>query len=337
MKIRMSVNQFDETMKNINDKYKMFAPITIPYRGQYSDTDVVRYEEVTSIKEIEFGKKSHFTGKEAVMPVTETLFFYTEDECKVPKIDEREILLFLRSCDVHGLSRIDDVYLRNGNEPDFYYKRLRDKVRIVVMGCEESFRNCFCVSMGTNTPSDYSIGIKVENDDVYLDVLDKEFQDIFVGEKAEFDIPFVKSNGVKVDIPDELDTLEVSQYDFWREYDSRCIACGRCNFSCPTCSCFTMQDIVSQDNVRIGERRRIGASCQVPGFSLMAGGHEVRKQNGDRMRYRTMHKMYDHKKRFGRQMCVGCGRCDDVCPQYISISAAMNRVTEIVNSKRGGK
>ena len=36
------------------------------------------------------------------MPVTETLFYYTEDDFKIPSIDERKMLVFMRSCDVHG-------------------------------------------------------------------------------------------------------------------------------------------------------------------------------------------------------------------------------------------
>lgn len=335
MKIKIDIKEFDNILKKISDKYKVIAPVSIPFSGTFSDTDVIRYEEVKSIKEIEFGKKSQFTAKEVVMPVTETLFYYTEDEQKVPSIDERKSLVFMRSCDIHGLNRIDNVYLKNGIEPDFYYKRLRDKVKIVVMGCEESFRNCFCVSFGTNKTEEYSLGIKVVKDDVYIDVVDDEFKDIFVGKEVDFNIEFVSSNGVTVTLPEELNPLEVAKAELWREYDYRCIACGRCNLSCPTCSCFTMQDVVSQDNYKCGERRRVGASCQIPGFSLMAGGHEVRVKNGDRMRYRTMHKMYDYGKRFGPQMCVGCGRCDDVCPQYISLSTAMNKVTEFVNSKEG--
>lgn len=94
------------------------------------------------------------------MPVTETLFYYTEDDFKIPSIDERKMLVFMHSCDVNGLHRIDNVYLKNGSEPDFYYKRLRDKVKVVVLGCKESFRNCFCVSFGTNKTGDYSLGVK---------------------------------------------------------------------------------------------------------------------------------------------------------------------------------
>ena len=57
------------------------------------------------------------------MPVTETLFYYNEDSYSIPSIDERKMLVFMRSCDIHALDRIDRVYLKNGKEPDFYYKR----------------------------------------------------------------------------------------------------------------------------------------------------------------------------------------------------------------------
>ena len=235
----------------------MFAPVLIPYAGQYSDTPVVRYEEVSSIKDIEFNRKSQFTAKEVVMPVTETLFYYNEDNYTIPSIDERKVLVFMRSCDIHGLDRIDRVYLNNGSDPDFYYKRLRDKVKIVVIGCEESFRNCFCVSFGTNTTEKYDLGIKVEKGDVFIDIKDEEFLDIFKGEETDFNIEFVSSNDVTVTLPEKLNPLEVAEAELWREYDYRCIACGRCNLSCPTCSCFTMQDIVSQDNGRCGERSKV--------------------------------------------------------------------------------
>lgn len=240
MKVKLSVGEFDEIMNNIKEKYRMFAPVLIPYAGQYSDTPVVRYEEVSSIKDIEFNRKSQFTAKEVVMPVTETLFYYNEDNYTIPSIDERKVLVFMRSCDIHGLDRIDRVYLNNGSDPDFYYKRLRDKVKIVVIGCEESFRNCFCVSFGTNTTEKYDLGIKVEKGDVFIDIKDEEFLDIFKGEETDFNIEFVSSNDVTVTLPEKLNPLEVAEAELWREYDYRCIACGRCNLSCLTCSCFTM-------------------------------------------------------------------------------------------------
>ena len=35
-----------------------------------------------------------------------------------------------------------------------------------------------------------------------------------------------------------------------------------------------------------------------------------------------------YEKRFGYPMCVGCGRCDDVCPEYISYSNCVNRLAK---------
>jgi anaerobic sulfite reductase subunit A len=87
-----------------------------------------------------------------------------------------------------------------------------------------------------------------------------------------------------------------------------------------------MQDIFYRDNGMVGERRRVQASCMVDGFTDVAGGGSYRKKNGERMRFRTLHKVYDFKKRFGFHMCVGCGRCDDICPEYISFSHIINRL-----------
>lgn len=87
-----------------------------------------------------------------------------------------------------------------------------------------------------------------------------------------------------------------------------------------------MQDIAYTDNGKNGERRRVWASCQVDGFTDMAGGHNFRDNKGQRMRFKVLHKVYDYNKRYGYHMCVGCGRCDDVCPEYISFSSAINKL-----------
>ena len=121
-------------------------------------------------------------------------------------------------------------------------------------------------------------------------------------------------------------TPETMKSELFKEYGNRCINCGRCNFVCPTCTCFTMQDIFYKDNEKNGERRRVWASCQVDGYTEIAGGHGFRGDNADRMRFKVMHKIHDFEKRFGYHMCVGCGRCDDVCPEYISYSNLVNRL-----------
>ena len=89
-----------------------------------------------------------------------------------------------------------------------------------------------------------------------------------------------------------------------------------------------MQDVFYTDNARTGERRRVWASCMVAGYTDVAGGGEYRQKNGDRMRFKTLHKVLDYNQRFGHHMCTGCGRCDDVCPEYISFSNIINKLED---------
>lgn len=327
MGYKINKEDFDKVLQEISKEYKIFAPKVLKGKGTFSDTDSIKYSEIKNIDEIEFDKKSNFSYKETLIPITETLFYFNEDEWIEPKAEEKGMIIFLRSCDINSLKRIDNIYLKNGAE-DPYYKRLREKAKFILIGCKKSFENCFCVSMGTNKTDEYDAYIKVEDNMVLFETgdeqLGKYIEDIRK-EETNIEIDFVEENDVKVNIPENLD-LKVMNSSMWKEYSARCIACGRCNFVCPTCTCFTMQDIFYKDNKNVGERRRIWASCQVDGYTDMAGGHSFRLDKGQRMRFKVLHKVHDYKKRWGQHMCVGCGRCDDICPEYISFSNCINKL-----------
>ena len=69
-------------------------------------------------------------------------------------------------------------------------------------------------------------------------------------------------------------------------------------------------------------------------FAILEGMRELisflcackARENGDDGK--TIHKVLDYKQRNGYHMCVGCGRCDDVCPEYISFSGCVNHLEE---------
>lgn len=332
MKIKLDIDSFNKGLKTLKKEYKILAPVLTPYKGTFSDTDLIKYEEINSFGEIEFSKKSNFSPKETILPITQTLFYFTEKEYKESDIDDKKILVFLRACDLNGVKRIDEIYLNNGSENDYFYERIRKKVKFVLIGCKESFRNCFCVSMNSNKSDDYDMGLNIRGNEIYLDIKDESLE-VFEGENTDFEVDYVKENTVSVQIPKNLQLIKIAKDPIWDEYDQRCIACGRCNFVCPTCTCFTMQDIYYKENENVGERRRVWASCQVDGYSDMAGGHSFRKKQGERMRFKVMHKIHDFNKRFGYHMCVGCGRCDDACPQYISFSECIDKINDLVNKE----
>ena len=307
--------------------YNIFAPVLMKEEGCFSDTDIVRYGKVNSLDEIEWNKKSDYSFKEVLLAINETLFYFTEDQTTVPKGPDKDILIFLRSCDLHAVKRLDEIYLKNGFE-DFYYARVRERAKFVLMGCESTCASGFCVSMGTNKSDNYDAYIKVDGDQVVMD-LKWDALEASVKDEAQAEVTpdYVTENVEKVTLPKNLSNESFTK-EIWEEYGARCIKCGRCNFVCPTCTCFTMQDIFYKDNEKVGERRRVWASCQIDGYTDMAGGHGFRKSQGDRMRFKVMHKIYDYEKRFGYPMCVGCGRCDDVCPEYISYSNCVNRLAK---------
>lgn len=321
--------QIAHLISNLNKDYLIYAPKCYKGGGRFSDTDCIRYGEINSIDEIVFDKKSEYSFKEVLTPISQTLFYFTEKSVKESDNSQKEALVFLRSCDLHALKIMDEMYLGNGHE-DYYYKRVRDKLHFVLMGCQESFDSCFCVDMQTNISDNYDLSIDEIDGKYYLDAKCDVLAEIIkknANEEKEVVPQYVTNNKVHVNIPDDMD-YRVALSPIWNEYSGRCINCGRCNFVCPTCTCWTMQDLFYDANGKVGERRRVWASCMVDGYSEVAGGGSYRKSNGERMRFKVLHKFSDYKKRTGHHMCVGCGRCDDICPEYISVSACVNKLED---------
>lgn len=46
------------------------------------------------MEEINFKEKSNFSFKEVILPITQTLFYFTEDNWIEPKTDKENILIF---------------------------------------------------------------------------------------------------------------------------------------------------------------------------------------------------------------------------------------------------
>lgn len=316
-------------LKDLQKEYDIYAPKCFTGDGCYSDTDTIRYGLIHSFDEIVWDQKSDYSFKEALLPISDTIMYYTEDSVKIPE-PRKKPLIFLRSCEIHALKRLDEIYLKNG-AADYYYQRLRQNACFVLMGCSQSFESCFCVSMGTNQTEYYDAYAHMENGGIYLEWKNPDLQKIAgktTAPKKDSPLQFVTENEEKVCPPQDLPE-DIAQNDLWKEYSGRCIGCGRCNFVCPTCTCFTMQDIFYKDNKNAGERRRVWASCQVDGYSDIAGGISFRQDQGERMRFKVLHKIYNYKNRFSYHMCVGCGRCENICPEYISYIHCLHKLSKI--------
>lgn len=337
MGYQLSHSAFDDYLLELSKDYRLFAPVLQKGKGKFALTDVVGYGQVSTLSDMVLDQKSYYSPKEIFYPIRETLFYFMNNKVEAPEINMKPMVIFLRPCDLNGIKRLDTIFLKNGEIVDFYYKRRRELVKFVMIECTEGFDTCFCVSMNSNKSDNYEAAIRITDNKVLLKVSDEALE-IKGAKLVDFEPDFIKENKVKVSIPNVDDvTKETFNNEIWKEYTARCIACGRCNTSCITCSCYTMQDTKLSDDKKIGERRRIWTGCHVDGFSDMAGGHGFRDKNGERMRFKTMHKINDYYKRFDEHMCIGCGRCDDVCPEYISFSKCINKLNQIVEEGKSNE
>lgn len=343
MGYNLSFQEVNALFEDLKKEYKIYAPKRFKKQGRYSDTDIIKYDEVSTVEEIEFKEKSHYPVKEVITPITQTLYYFTEDEFRESSIGHnKKILIFARPCDINAQRRQDMIYLHNGNFEDTFYKRIRERVKFICIECVDGFDTCFCVSMNSNKTDDYSLAVRFNESSLLFDVKDKEFSKFFNAKtEEEFELKFIEENEAKVTIPEINDKeilIKLKNHPMWDEYNKRCLGCGSCTIACSTCSCYTTRDIVYDSLGKIGERRRVQASCHIDGFDEMAGGHNFRTTKADKMRYKVLHKIHDYKAQFGDEhMCVGCGRCTDRCPEHISITATINKVNNAVNEIMEGK
>ena len=106
------------------------------------------------------------------------------------------------------------------------------------------------------------------------------------------------------------------QESIWDDIGLRCVVCSGCITLCPTCSCFSIQDRLSNDQ---GSRFRYCDGCVYAGFTRMAGGNTPFPEHKDHIRRFFEHKLNIDTQRYGVSSCVGCGRCIQTCPGNISI------------------
>lgn len=336
MNYKLSLEQADNVLKILQENYRVYAPITFKGEGLYSYTDSIRYGEINSFKDVEYKIKSQGSPKEILLPINHSLSIESNGQTinTVQDIDNRNILILLRSCDIHGINRIDKAFMN-----DEFYRIRRDKVKFVVMECPKSWDTCFCVSLGTNTTDDYSLGIRFEEESISIKVKDEEFDKYFKSgyPQEDFELMFATENETQLNIPNievwDKETMdEVKKLDLWNEYKNRCIGCGSCNMACLTCTCLTKSKITYSDNANLTETRRVWSGCQLVKSSALKN-KSMPEVVPARVRQRVLDKFYRPKlSASNEQVCVGCGRCTDVCPRFINFSTTVNKLSKELDS-----
>jgi sulfhydrogenase subunit beta (sulfur reductase) len=87
-------------------------------------------------------------------------------------------------------------------------------------------------------------------------------------------------------------------------------------------------------NLTTGRRLRAWDSCQLEGFSEVAGGEKFMKDQPTRQKHRFYRKFrWLTTKYGGSAFCVGCGRCGRQCPADISVPETASKLYLGVKAK----
>jgi ferredoxin len=241
-----------------------------------------------------------------------------------PKDPEGVVIFGVRPCEAVSYPIMDKVFTWDYND-EFYLKR-REKNIIISVACEKCDEFCFCTSVGitpqTTEGSDiflqktlegnYSVQVLTEKGKTLLTSLSS-----FIEDRDEKPIDY-KGPDKKFDITQIRSWLEShwDEHPIWAKITLPCIGCGVCTYLCPTCHCF---DIVDEGNLKDGCRCKNWDACQFAMFTVHASGHNPRDTQSKRFRQRVAHKFDYYPDKFGRTLCVGCGRCIRHCPTDMSL------------------
>jgi len=275
--------------------------------------------------------------KDVLFPNTEKMYSYKVANQEVTELtvhneSENQVIFGLRPCDMQSIKCMDDVFLTK-TFVDEFYKNKREKLVTVCIGCAKTAPTCFCDSMGL-TPGKheaadvqmYDLGdfYGVEPQTEAGKALVDKWQSL-LGE-GEVTVPQVECT-LKVDmtnVPQKLATMFES--DVWKNFSRKCIGCGTCTYICPTCYCF---DIDVKNGGNEGYRFRCWDSCMFSEYTRMAGGHNPRPSKKERIRNRFLHKLEYFNERYGKNLCVGCGRCVAKCPVNVDITLFIDQLKEV--------
>ena len=248
MEYALSAAQADEVLRALSRDFTVCAPKRFPKAGRYSDTDIVRYDRVEKFSDIVWETKSDYPAKEAVSPIQQTLFYFTEDEFRESKGPKKPILLFARPCDIHAQRIQAKIYAGNGGFEDFYYTRVRNLVKFAMMECGGGDDTCFCVSMGTNRTEDCSMAVKFSAEGMQVQLKEEAFlpygDNAEVGERRRVAASCQVAGFDQMAGQRELrstpgDRMRYKVLHKFHDYKARfgeshmCVGCGRCIHRCP--------------------------------------------------------------------------------------------------------
>lgn len=270
--------------------------------------------------------------KKFFFPQQEVILEFNQDGKVSAKIEAKPMVLFgLTPCDLNGLQIITEAFADDHGDPNFLAKR--EKAVIIGVDCKKICdKDAFCHKLGTHNARDgYDIMLYDYNDSYIVESANS------IGEKfvkkywkttpatGEEKMIFLKQKELGFSKEKPFKSLgkfpelfeQNRHHPIWEQEGARCLSCGSCINTCPTCFCFDVKDELDL-NLEKGKRIRRWDACMLNDFSLVAGGEVFRNRATARLHHRINRKFNFLMKKHERPVCVGCGRCVRACLAEIS-------------------
>jgi len=341
--LKITKQNLNELYAKIDESMGLFLPIKRAGEVNFAvwaEGKEVSLETLKSVK----------SPKNAFFPQTENMMkFKTEGknieiidvrEKLSEKIEERPFVMFgVKACDYKAIEVLDKVFL--ADPVDTYYQMRRNAMTIVTLACSKPEESCFCKAFGIDASAPMG-DVTTWLDGEYLywqantekgEALTALVKDLLAeGGEAEVAAQQEATKAIIEKLP--FSNLDLSKFKpenlnelfeakEWEEMSEACLGCGTCTFVCPTCQCFDIRDIKTNEGVL---RYRCWDSCMYSDFTLMAHGNS-RTTQMQRFRQRFMHKLvYYPSQNDGLYSCVGCGRCVNKCPQSLNIVKVIKKL-----------
>ncbi len=309
------------------EDYEVIAPV--------EDGRSYTFAPIESFDDIALDYSTTVTSlKKYFLPACETMLTYDVSSNEVTDYEEivtPRVIFGAHACDLNALERMDCVF-QDVRYPDPYYDAHRRATLVVGISCTPN-ENCFCNLMdAAEARSGYDLFLQDIGESYLVSIGSVEAANILEAscsprEATDEDriafrqVTRRRQQAFNPDIPDiqEVPMLMDAFHsdDFWEELGSRCLSCTACAAVCPTCYCFDIRDTLDPDGTT-GRRERVWDACTSPQFAEVAGGHNFRDDGRGRVRHRMYHKLNGYFSKYGRYLCVGCGRCVRACKANIS-------------------
>ncbi len=316
-KLYIKVDDWKNFLKGKIKENRIFAPV--------ENNNFLFYENLNE----ENLEKIVYDKARAVEPVK--IFLYPIKEFVVPEIKniEKLVVMGVTSCDLRAIDVLDSVF-KNSDYKDPNFSKRRENILIISFDCKNPYNSCFCTLVGVKPYPEKNFDLnlsKIENG--FIVEIGSEKGKEFIGKDTRFyqvnesQIKQLEEDRKKVEekineINREFDIKNFENLkgmyhtEYWQKPNDikNCVSCGSCNFNCPTCVCFLLEDTSTDGNFK---KVKVWDACLFPGYARMASGVSPRPTLFDRYANRLLCKYWYMKENFGIIGCTGCGRCISGC------------------------